>query len=81
MTVTDNNGCTDVATVTITQPSNILLVDPVVTSDYNGQDISCATVCDGAVKVQVSGGILDTILLGLLVQQLILFLVYAQELM
>jgi gliding motility-associated-like protein len=57
VTVTDNNGCTASTTVTIVQPANALLVNPTVTSDYNGQDISCATVCDGAAQVQVTGGI------------------------
>ncbi len=57
VTVTDNNGCSDVVTVTITQPSNLLLVNPTVVSDYNGQDISCNGVCDGAAAVQISGGV------------------------
>ena len=57
VTVTDNNGCSDVVTVTITQPSNLLLVTPTVVSDYNGQDISCNGECDAAVAVQISGGV------------------------
>ena len=57
VTVTDNNGCTGVTTVTIAQPANVLLVNPVVTSNYNGQDISCNAACDGAAQVQVTGGI------------------------
>ncbi|MDC0231476.1 hypothetical protein OAK19_05875, partial [Aureispira] len=57
VTVTDNNGCSSVTSVTITQPANTLFVNPVVITDYNGADISCNGACDGAVEVQTAGGI------------------------
>jgi gliding motility-associated-like protein len=57
VSVTDNNGCVSVATVTITQPANALFVNPVVISDFNGQAISCNGACDAIVAVQTAGGI------------------------
>ena len=57
VSVTDNNGCVSVATVTITQPANALFINPVIVSNYNGQAISCTGACDAIVAVQTAGGI------------------------
>lgn len=48
-TVTDANGCTAQATVTITQPT-ALLITPSVT------DVTCNALCNGSASVAVSGG-------------------------
>ena len=47
--VTDNNGCTDTATVTITQPTALTLT-PNTTSP------SCNAFCNGSATVAVGGG-------------------------
>ncbi len=57
VTATDNNGCFGIDSVVIIEPAVTLFVSTQVTSDYNGQDISCNTVCDGAGQVTISGGI------------------------
>ena len=56
MVVKDANGCTSVEQdVTITAPSAISS-NAVVTSNYNGSQISCATSSDGTITVTASGG-------------------------
>ena len=55
-TVTDDNLCSAVACVTITQPSVALSLTATVSSNYNGQDISCNNVCDGEITAAASGG-------------------------
>ena len=57
VTVTDVNGCSSSAFVTITQPANQLSVLALVASNYNGADITCFGASDGAVSVQIAGGI------------------------
>ncbi|MCX7862551.1 MAG: SprB repeat-containing protein, partial [Bacteroidales bacterium] len=51
VTVTDANNCTVTTSVTITQPSDII-VNPVTTN------ISCFGQCNGSIQLNVSGGIL-----------------------
>ena len=55
--VTDANGCTDNASVTLTQPPN-LNAGASISSDYNGQDISCFGASDGAATASATGGVL-----------------------
>jgi gliding motility-associated-like protein len=55
VTVTDANSCTVTASTTLTQPQTIISQTQ-VTSDYNGEDISCIGASDGSVTVTVSGG-------------------------
>jgi gliding motility-associated-like protein len=53
--VTDVNGCTFDTTITLIEPP--LLTGPAtVTSDYNGQDVSCFLSTDGSVTVDPTGG-------------------------
>jgi len=49
-TVTDANGCTDTATVTLTEPLTL----NVTTSMFPA---SCSGVCDGSIATSVAGGI------------------------
>ncbi|MBI4649080.1 MAG: hypothetical protein HY738_21445, partial [Bacteroidia bacterium] len=51
VTVTDDNGCTEVATVTILEPGSIIAS---ITSIVN---TTCNGYCDGSATVSVSGGI------------------------
>ncbi|MFN4257627.1 MAG: SprB repeat-containing protein, partial [Saprospiraceae bacterium] len=55
VTVTDANGCTTTNTITVTEPTP-LTSTTAVTSDYNGQDVSCNGASDGAVSVTPAGG-------------------------
>jgi gliding motility-associated-like protein len=48
-TVTDANGCTAQATVTITQPTALSITQSVT-------DVSCNALCNGAASVVVGGG-------------------------
>ncbi len=57
VTVTDSNNCTISETFTLTQPT-LLIGDASITSNYNGQDISCFGAMDGSADVTVSGGVL-----------------------
>ena len=50
VTVTDNNGCTQTANTTITQP------DGLVANISSTTDVSCNSLGDGAAEVTVSGG-------------------------
>jgi gliding motility-associated-like protein/uncharacterized repeat protein (TIGR01451 family) len=53
---TDNNGCTVSETFNITEPP-IFTVDTEITSNYNGQPISCFGASDGNISSTVTGGI------------------------
>ncbi len=53
--VTDLNGCTFTTAITLTEPP-LLTGVPSVTSDYNGQDVSCFGSTDGAVTIVPNGG-------------------------
>ena len=55
-TVTDKNGCnTTTAPVTITPPPALTLIVN-VTSNYNGEDISCFGASDGRAQAVAGGG-------------------------
>lgn len=49
VTVTDANGCTVTANVTLVDP-------PVLTATVNGVNASCNGVCDGSIDLVVGGG-------------------------
>lgn len=49
VTITDDNGCTDSACVTISEPSALAL-------SISKTNASCNSVCDGAASVSVTGG-------------------------
>ncbi len=54
--ITDQNSITATSsTVTINEPT-VISATTAVTSNYNGEDISCAGACDGQVQVMASGG-------------------------
>lgn len=56
VTVTDLNGCQRVTTsVTISEPA-ILAATSTVTSNFNGQQISCNGASDGTIQVSPVGG-------------------------
>jgi gliding motility-associated-like protein len=51
VTVTDARGCNIQVPVVLTQPAAVDAPAAIVTSNYNGSDISCATACDGAATI------------------------------
>jgi gliding motility-associated-like protein len=55
VTITDINGCQITLDTTLIE-SDPLVVTAFVSSDYNGQDISCYQAADGIVEVLVTGG-------------------------
>jgi len=56
VTITDQDFCEEIDTHTITQPTDIIGT-AMVSSDYNGEDISCNGAADGAIDLTVVGGI------------------------
>jgi len=56
VTITDANGCTSNATVTVTEPAFALTTTASVTSNYNGQHVSCNGSTDGSVSATPAGG-------------------------
>lgn len=54
--ISDQYGCTVTDTFTVNQPTQITSTTA-ITSDYNGSNISCYGMSDGAVSVTASGGI------------------------
>jgi subtilisin-like proprotein convertase family protein len=55
VTVTDANGCTDVQSITLTEPP--LMTDSYTASTYNcGYNVSCNGATDGSIDYSVSGG-------------------------
>lgn len=54
VTVSDDNGCSDVATATITTPN------PIVSVIDSTRDATCNGICDGAGYVSASGGTTTT---------------------
>lgn len=57
LTVTDANGCTETTNITLTEPT-IITNNIVITTNYNGFDVSCAGADNGAVDLTVAGGVL-----------------------
>ena len=55
--VEDNNGCTASTNFTLIDPPQ-LLINPFVTSNYNGADIECAGDNNGTVNATTTGGTL-----------------------
>lgn len=55
VSVADANGCAVNDSITLTEPDS-LLSSATVTSDYNGNDISCFGASDGTISASVSGG-------------------------
>ncbi|MFK7808687.1 MAG: LamG-like jellyroll fold domain-containing protein, partial [Saprospiraceae bacterium] len=55
VTMTDQNGCTATSSVTLVNPPAI---NPnlSITSDYNGEDVSCPGAADGSVYTNPTGG-------------------------
>ena len=56
--IEDANGCTNtiLGAVTLTDPSVLTFGGVSVTSNYNGEDISCYGASDGIIEITVSGG-------------------------
>ena len=57
ITTTDSNNCVAIDSVEITQP-NILSGSILITSNYNGEDISCYGYSDGSLIANIMGGVL-----------------------
>ncbi|MGE0562713.1 MAG: gliding motility-associated C-terminal domain-containing protein, partial [Flavobacteriales bacterium] len=57
VTITDVNGCSEVSSVTLTEPDSLILT-MVVSSNYNGADVSCYGSTDGSIDLTVVGGVL-----------------------
>lgn len=55
VSVADINNCLIIDSVTLTEPTSVAAI-AVVSSDYNGQNISCFGVKDGEATVTPSGG-------------------------
>jgi Zn-dependent metalloprotease len=55
VTITDATGCSDYASITLTEPT-VLSASAVVTSDYNGYAVSCFGSSDGIATASGSGG-------------------------
>ena len=55
--VTDDNGCFTTDTITLTEPDALVSAISSV-FDYNGYDISCYGQSDGAINLDVVGGVL-----------------------
>jgi len=55
VTITDANGCSEQSQVTLSEPDS-LLASVVVSSNYNGKDISCYGASDGSIDLTVVGG-------------------------
>ena len=55
MKVTDVNGCNVTTSVTISNPTAITATG-VVTSNYNGRQVSCYGSTDGIITVTAAGG-------------------------
>lgn len=54
--ITDQNNCSKITTpVTISEPA-VLAASAMVTSNFNGQQVSCFGASDGSIKVTTSGG-------------------------
>ncbi|MCP4441216.1 MAG: hypothetical protein GY810_20110, partial [Aureispira sp.] len=60
VTATDDNGCEAVTTVIITEPATSVLANALVTSDYNGSQISCTGETDGEALASGNGGTIVT---------------------
>ena len=58
ITIEDANGCinTYVGAVTLTDPPLLLFGGASITSNYNGEDISCSGASDGIIEITASGG-------------------------
>ncbi len=58
MTIEDANGCTNSYTgaATLTDPPILVIGGVSVTSNYNGEDISCNGASDGIIEIIASGG-------------------------
>ena len=56
VTITDLNNCTLIDSTTVTEPTD-LTIGTLVTSNYNGSDISCFGANDGSITATLSGGV------------------------
>ena len=56
VTITDANNCSTTAALSLTEPTTVN-VDVVVSSNYNGQQISCFGASDGAATASGNGGV------------------------
>ncbi len=55
VTLSDANECIAATSITLTQP-NVLVANAVVSSNYNGQQISCLNANNGSAHVTTTGG-------------------------
>ena len=56
VTITDANGCIISTSVVLVEPA-APTASAVVSSNYNGEDISCAGAADGAIDLTPGGGV------------------------
>lgn len=54
--ITDNNNCNGTENIVLTQPTQ-LVSNAVITSNYNGYNISCNGYNDGAIDLTVNGSV------------------------
>ena len=54
--ITDGLGCWTEEFYTLSEPQDELVISPLVTTDYNGYDVSCFSSNDGAIDLNVVGG-------------------------
>ena len=54
--ITDGIGCTDTIVVLLNEPQDSINVSAIVTTNYNGYDVSCYNSNDGAIDLLVTGG-------------------------
>ena len=54
--ITDGLGCWTEEFYTLNEPQDELVISPLVTTDYNGYDVSCFSSNDGAIDLNVVGG-------------------------
>jgi large repetitive protein len=55
VSIADVNGCSVTRTINVTGPTSLVATTS-ITSNYNGQNISCAGSADGSASVSVAGG-------------------------
>ena len=56
ITVVDVNGCSETASITLTEPTLPLMADIIPSIYPSGDNISCFGACDGSFTVNISGG-------------------------
>ena len=56
VTIVDDNGCLQQDTFILNQPSELVITSLMITSNYNGSQLSCYGDSDGEITVDFNGG-------------------------